>query len=356
MMESKRMLAARLHGPADIRIEEVPRPGSPGAGRARVRVMAVGVCGSDLHTYRHARIGDTRLGGPLILGHEFAGVVEEVGEGGLDGEFRPLTPGARVAVDPAQPCQQCEFCERGDPNLCLNLRFCGLWPDHGALCQWIDMPARCCFPLPDGLDDAAGVLLEPLGVAIHAVDLSKIRVGHRVAILGAGPIGLCILQLVRLAGADPVYVADRFPWRLDLAKRFGATAVWRCDEVDPMAAVREATGGRGVDVAFEAAWCDESVDQAAEMLAHGGRLMVVGIPGDDRLLLKHSTARRKGLSIIMVRRMKLVYPRAIRLAERGTVDLAPLVSHRFPLHRVAEAFASNADYRPGIVKVIVDVA
>jgi len=320
-----------------------------------LRVKAVGICGSDLHTYRRARIGDTRLGGPLILGHEFAAVVEQVGEGSLDGEFKPLAPGTRVAVDPAQPCGQCEWCERGDANLCVHLRFCGLWPDQGALCQWIDMPARCCFPLPAGLDDAAGALLEPLGVGIHTVDLAKIRVGHRVAILGAGPIGLCILQLVRLAGADVVYVADRFPWRVELARRLGATAAGCCDEVDPVAAVRKATGGRGVDVAIEAAWGDESLGQAAEMLAYGGRLMAVGIPDEDRFPVKHSTARRKGLTIVMVRRMKLVYPRAIRLAARGAVDLATLVSHRFPLERVAEAFASNADYRPGTVKVIVDV-
>ena len=320
-----------------------------------MRVKAVGICGSDLHTYRHARIGDTCLEGPLILGHEFAGVVEAVGEGGLDGEFQPLKPGARVAVDPAQPCGQCELCERGHPNLCLNLHFCGLWPDQGAMCQWMHMPARSCFPLPDRLDDATAVLLEPLGVAIHAVDLAKIRIGHRVAILGAGPIGLCILQLVRLAGAEAVYVADKFPWRLELAERFGATAAWCCDQTDPIAAVRQATGGRGVDVAIEAAWCDHSVVQAAEMLVHGGRLVVAGIPDDDRLVLKHSAARRKGLTIVMVRRMKHAYPRAIRLVERGAVDLAPLVSHRFPLGRVGEAFALNADYRDGVVKVIVDV-
>jgi L-iditol 2-dehydrogenase len=220
-------------------------------------------------------------------------------------------------------------------------------------------------------------------VAIHTVDLAKIRVGHRVAILGAGPIGLCILQLVRLAGADAVFVTDRFPWRVELAKRFGATAAWCCGEKgtgpicrdgpagashkldlspfpetpvarDPAAAVREATAGRGVDVAIEAAWCDQSVDQAADMLLHGGRLLVVGVPEVDRLLLKHSTARRKGLTIVMVRRMKRAYPRAIRLVERGAVDLSPLVSHRFPLARAAEAFALNADYRDGVVKVIVD--
>jgi L-iditol 2-dehydrogenase len=349
------MLAARLHGPCDLRIDRVPHPGPPGPGQVLLRVRAVGVCGSDLHTFRHARIGDTRLEGPLVLGHEFAAVVEAVGAGAEDGRFRPLEPGTRVAVDPAQPCGRCELCERGHPNLCENLRFCGLWPDQGALCQWIHMPARCCFPVRPALDDAVAVMLEPLGVAVHTVDLSKVRLGHRVAILGAGPIGLCILQLVRLAGAEAIYLTDKYPWRLDLARRLGATTAWNCDEIDPVEAVLRATGGRGVDVAIEAAWCDESLAQAAEMLAMGGRLVVVGISGDDRMTLKHSTARRKGLSIVMVRRMKHAYPRAIGLAEQGRVDLASLVTHRFPLQRTADAFRLAAEYRDGVVKALVEV-
>jgi L-iditol 2-dehydrogenase len=320
-----------------------------------LKITAVGVCGSDLHTYRHARIGDTPLEGPLVLGHEFAGVVEAVGPGALDGEFRPIAPGTGVAVDPAQPCGRCELCERGHPNLCENLRFCGLYPDPGALCEWMHMPSRCCFPIPPEIGDATAVMLEPLGIAIHAADLAKVRVAQSVAILGAGPIGLCILQMIRLAGAGRVFVTDRFPWRLDLARRLGADAVWKSDETDPVEAVRQATGGRGVDVAIEAAWCDESLDQAASMLAMGGRLVVVGISEDDRMSLKHSTARRKGLSITMVRRMKHTYPRAVLLARQGRVDLDALVTHRFPLSRAADAYALNAAYRDGVVKALVTV-
>ncbi len=347
------MLAARLYGPADLRVESVPHPGPPPEGKVLLRVTAVGVCGSDLHTFRHARIGDTRLAGPLVLGHEFAGVVEEVTPCVLDGDFRCLQPGTRVAVDPAQPCRRCEPCERGDPNLCENLHFCGLWPDDGAMCQWVHMPAHCCFPIPGEIDDAAAVMLEPLGVAIHTVDLAKIRVGHQVAILVAGPIGLCILQMVRLSGAGRVLVADKFPWRLDLARRLGATEAWNCDDVNVVEAVRRATGGRGVDVAIEAAWCDNSLDLAADCLAMGGRLVVVGISDDDRMTLRHSIARRKGLLIVMVRRMKHVYPRAIRLAEQKLVNLESLVTHRFPLERAAEAFALNADYCDRVVKALV---
>lgn len=348
------MAAARLHGPADLRVESVPHPGPPGPGEVLLAVRAVGICGSDLHTYQDARIGDTALQAPLVLGHEFAGVVEAVGREALDGHFQPLTEGLRVAVDPAQPCYRCELCEQGHPNLCQRLHFCGLYPDDGSLCQWMHVPARTCFPVPASLDDASAALLEPLGVAIHAVDLARIRVANSVAILGAGPIGLTILQLVRLSGADPIFVSDKFPWRLVLAERFGAITV-NCDEADPVQAVLEATAGRGVDVAIEAAWSDRSVQQAAEMVRLGGRLVLVGIPGDDRLELKHSTARRKGLTIRMARRMKHTYPRAIHLVERGAVDLHRLISHRFPLAQAPEAFALNSAYRDEVVKVVIDI-
>jgi L-iditol 2-dehydrogenase len=347
------MLAARLHGPADLRVEQIPHPGPPGPGQALLRVTAVGVCGSDLHTYQDARIGDTALQAPLILGHEFAGVVEAVGPDALDGHFQPLHTGARVAADPAQPCGRCEMCEQGHPNLCWRLHFCGLYPDAGSLCQWMHVPARTCFPMPDAIDDAGAALLEPLGVAIHAADLARIRVANSVAILGAGPIGLLILQIVRLAGADPIFVSDRLLWRLELAQRFGAIPI-NYDTIDPVRAVRDATAGRGVDVAIEAAWSDHSVQQAAEMARMGGRLVLVGIPGDDRLALKHSTARRKGLTIRLSRRMQHAYPRAIRLAERGYVDLHSLISHHFPLERTPEAFALNVAYQDWVVKIIID--
>ena len=348
------MIAARLYGPRDLRIDDVPHPGQPGAGEVLLRITAVGICGSDLHTYQDGRIGDTTVQEPLILGHEFAGIVEAVGPGALDGHFQPLRPGTRVAVDPAQPCGRCEMCEQGHPNLCWRLHFCGLYPDNGSLCQWMHVPAHTCFPVPDTLDDATAAQVEPLGVAIHATDLAHIRVANSVAILGAGPIGLCILQAVKLSGADPIFVSDKLPWRLELAKRFGAIPI-HCDEEDPVQSVLEATDGRGVDVAIEAAWSDHSVQQAAEMARLGGRLVLVGIPGDDGLSLKHSTARRKGLTIRMARRMKHTYPRAIHLVEQQAVDLPSMISHRFPLERAPEAFALNTDYQDHVVKVIIDV-
>ncbi|MCB0194783.1 MAG: alcohol dehydrogenase catalytic domain-containing protein [Anaerolineae bacterium] len=348
------MTAARLHGPRDLRVEQVPHPGPPGSGDVLLRVTSVGICGSDLHSYKDGRIGDNVLESPLTLGHEFGGIVEAIGDDPMGGDFKPLEVGMRVAVDPAQPCWRCEMCELGHPNLCHHLHFCGSYPDEGSLVQWMHMPARTCFPIPDHIDDAGAALLEPLGIAVHAVDLAKIKVANSVAILGAGCIGLSILQMVKLSGAQPIYISDKFPWRLKVAEKLGGIPI-NCDEVDPVEAFLRATGGNGVDVAIEAAWADHSVQQCAEMVRLGGRLVIVGISEDDTLVMKHSTVRRKGLTIRIARRMKHTYPRSIKLLSSGAVDLNCLVSHRFPLEQAPEAFAMNEAYENEVVKAIIDV-
>jgi L-iditol 2-dehydrogenase len=204
------------------------------------------------------------------------------------------------------------------------------------------------------MDFAVGALLETLGVAVHAVDLAKIRVGDTVAILGAGPIGNAILQVARLTGASRIFISDKFDWRLEHAKSLGATTI-NCDQEDTVEIINRATNGRGVDVAIEAAWADRSVQQCVDIARNGGRLVLVGIPGDDVLTLKHSVARRKGLTLRMARRMKHVYPRVIDLHQRGAVDLKSQITHRFPLERAAEAFAMNLRYEPGVMKVVIDL-
>lgn len=319
-----------------------------------MRVTAGGICGSDLHTYNTGRIGDTVLKDPLILGHEFAAVVEAVGVDAVDGEFKPLKPGTPVAVDPAQSCGHCVMCERGQPNLCEHIHFCGLSPDDGCFAEYIKMPAKCCYSVPATFDPAVTVMLEPFGIALHTVDLARVRVGCSVALIGAGPVGLCILECLRLAGAGPIFVSEKLAWRRALVEKLGGIPLDPAGG-DPVKKVLEGTGGRGVDVAIEAAWTDESVRQACEMLRLGGTLSVVGISDDDKVVLKHSTVRRKGLTILFVRRMKLTYPRAIGLAKRGAVNLAGMVSHRIPLKRIAEAFTMNAEYRPGVVKIVVEM-
>ena len=349
------MQVARLHGPKDIRIasESVPTP--PASGEVTLNIKTVGLCGSDLHMYETGRIGYTVFSAPFVLGHEFMGVVDALGDNALDGNHQPLHLGQRVAVEPAVPCWRCETCENGHPNLCPNHYFYGLFPEDGALREQMTVSARNCFPLPDALSDDVGPLLETLGVAIHAIDLSKIRIASSVAVIGAGPVGLLITRLAALAGASQIFAFDKLDWRVQKAREWGATHAINIDECDPVGAVLDVTGGRGVDVAIEAAWADHSVQQAADMARYGGRLVLVGIPPDDTLQLKHSVARRKGLTIMMSRRMKHTYPRAIELATSGKVSLEELVSHRFSLAQTAEAYASNSAYEQGINKVILRV-
>jgi L-iditol 2-dehydrogenase len=278
-----------------------------------------------------------------------------VGEGAVDIFHRPLAVGARVAVDPNVPDTTHEQYELGHPNLAVKA-FLGLFPDDGGLQERIRVPASICVPVPDELSDDAAVLLEPLGVALHAVRLAHLELGETVAVLGSGPIGLLVQRLARLAGASAVYAFDRYPWRVELARRWGASEAHLVVEPgDPLEPVHRATAGRGVDVAIEVAWADESVGVAAELARLGGRVVLAGIPGDDRLEMKHSTARRKGLTIWLVRRMKHTYPRAIELALSGAVPLDELVSHRFSLDQTPEAFELNSRYEDGVQKVMVDV-
>jgi L-iditol 2-dehydrogenase len=349
------MKAVRLHGPRDLRVEDVPPPPLPGPGEALIRVGAVGICGSDLHTYTDGRIGDTEYKSPSILGHEFMGTVIAVGKGALDGNYLPLEVGSRVAVDPAVPKEQHELFEKGHPNL-VPEAFYGLYPDDGALRESMVVISRNCFPISGATSDSAGTLLETLGVALHATDLGRLKVAETAAVIGCGPVGLLILKLVELSGASKIYGLDLHQWRVNKARSWGATEAWRVEPgFDPAATVTEATGGRGVDVVFEAAWADASVATAGDMVRPGGRLVLVGIPGDDRLVLNHSTFRRKGLTIFMSRRMKHTYPRAIELAESGTLDLDDLVSHRFELERAAEAFELNESYGNGVHKIVIEV-
>jgi L-iditol 2-dehydrogenase len=328
------MKSLRLHNPGDLRLHEEPVP-IPGEGEKLLRVTAVGICGSDLHWFKEAGIGDARLEKPLVLGHEFTAVTDE---------------GERVAVDPAIPCGVCEYCKRGDPNLCEKLIFAGHADQDGALREMITWPQNCLYPLPDVLSNADGVMLEPLGIAIHAVDLAHLQVGMSVGVFGCGPIGLLILQLARLAGVNKVIATDILPHRLEVARALGAdeTHLVAGDSVDQESVMFDK---RGLDVVCEVAGENAAVEMAVAAACPGGKVILVGIPPDDRTSFAASVARRKGLTLKLVRRMKFTYPRAIQLVQRGKVNVRSLVTHTFPLENAAEAFAVAAR-RDGL-KIII---
>jgi L-iditol 2-dehydrogenase len=331
------MKVVRLHAAGDLRIHEEPVP-VPGEGQKLVRVKAVGVCGSDLHWFAEAGIGDAQLKHPLVLGHEFAGETED---------------GQRVAVDPAVPCGNCAFCQQGHPNLCSSLIFAGHGEQDGALQECLAWHEKSLFAIPDSFTQADGAMLEPLGVAIHSVDLGKLKAGMAVGVFGCGPIGLMIVQLARLAGATSILATDVLPHRVEAAKSLGAHHAILAGNGSEVEAIRAATGGRGADVVFEAAGEQAAVDAAFDAVLPGGKVILVGIPENDRTSFSASLARRKGLTIKMVRRMKHTYPRAIELVSKGLLDVRSLVTHRFPLEQAAEAFRLAAR-REGL-KVLIEM-
>jgi L-iditol 2-dehydrogenase len=328
------MRVARLHGVGEIRIHDEPIP-TPNASDSLIRITAVGICGSDLHWFSDAGIGDAKLNRPLVLGHEFAGVVESTGQ--------------RVAVDPLIACGECEPCRESKPNLCAAQRFAGHSGEDGALREYIAWRNDCFFPLPNTLSDEDGAMLEPLGVAIHAARLAHVEPGMTVGVFGCGPIGLLIAQVARVSGAARVMATEKLSHRIDAAKLLGAE-IFLADG-DEVRAILAATNQRGVDVAFEAAGEQAAVDAAFALAKPGGCVVLAGIPADDHTLFAASIARRKELTIKFVRRMRNTYPRAIQLVASGQVDVRSLITHRFPLEKTSEAFVV-AQRREGI-KVMV---
>jgi L-iditol 2-dehydrogenase len=258
-----------------------------------------------------------------------------------------------VAVDPAMPCGTCELCKEGHRNLCVRIRFAGHGSQDGALREYVAWPTELLHPLPDGFTAADGALLEPLGVAIHAVDLGHLRVGASVGVFGCGPIGLLLLQVARAAGAASVVAVDPLPHRAAAAQRLGADLAITSEEVgDPATLARRAGGDRhGVHVAFEVAGTDDAVELAVAAARPGARVVLAGIPEGERTSFPASPARRKGLTLALSRRMKEVYPRAIALARSGRVDVRSVVTSTYPLDEVDRAF-DVAVARTGLKTVV----
>jgi L-iditol 2-dehydrogenase len=320
--------ALRLHAAGELELHEEPDP-EPQPGEVLVRVGAVGLCGSDRHWFLEGGIGDATLGEPLVLGHELAGVV-------ASGARR----GERVVLDPAVPCGRCALCLAGDGHLCAELRFAGHGSTDGGLRTLVAWPERLAHPLPDSVSDEAAPLLEPLGVALHAVDLGGAGPGTTAAVFGCGPLGLLLVQALQAAGVTVELVTDPLPHRAAAALALGA---------------RRSSGGADVrvDVAYEAAGDDGALDDAIAAARPGGRVVLVGIPDGDRSAFHAAAARRKELTLVLCRRMRAEdLPRAIDAAASGGLELSSLVSARYPLDEGVQAFRDLVDRRG--LKVVVE--
>ena len=342
------MKAAFLTGIRKIETREVPDPTLGRDTDVLVRVGAVGVCGSDVHYYSEGRIGDQVVRHPFVVGHECAGTVEKVGP-----SVRRLKPGDRVAVDPAVVCGVCDQCLAGRPNTCRRLLYLGT-PGQlpGALSERLVMPEANCYPLPAGMTLEEGALVEPLSIALHGLKLAGDSAPDTAAVLGAGPIGLCVLLAARAAGVGTVYVTDKIDGRVAVAWTAGATWAGNPGREDIVDRIKSFAPG-GLEAVFECCGDQSAVDQAVELLRPGGRLFIIGIPAGDRISFDAHALRRKELSLHNVRRQRFCVREAVDLIRNKQVDVSFLATHRFALEDARRAFELAAGYRDGVLRAII---
>ncbi|MFQ5810173.1 MAG: zinc-binding dehydrogenase [Armatimonadota bacterium] len=338
------MKAARLLAKGDIKVMECDKP-EPGEGEALIAVKAVAICPSDVRIYREGESGGVAPEGPLTLGHEFAGVVDECP--GADPAF---APGTRVAVEPSWYCGECDLCLSDHQNICRNLVFPSFPPNDGALADYICCPTSALAELPEGTTWTEGALLEPLGVAIHAVRLAELQPTHRIGILGAGVIGLSILQVARACGVGHAIVAEPNAKRRPMAKKLGAARVARSAErlleliEDP---------AEQPDVVLEASGDPAAFEESCELAKPGGAVIVVGIPSPDEVTFASQIPRRKELTITFSRRSRDTLRTCASMLARKDVDLSSYPVQTFSLDEAPEAIETAAKPPDDVLRAVV---
>jgi L-iditol 2-dehydrogenase len=343
-----KMRAAILYKPLNIKIEEIDAP-MIGPKNVLVRVRRVGICGSDVHFYLHGKIGSFIVEKPLILGHECSGEVVEIGE-----NVKNVSVGQRVIVEPGFTCGVCEYCRSGRYNLCPDVRFYGAPPYDGAFAEYVSAPEENVYPMPDNMTYGEGAMIEPLAVGLMAAKRGGISVHDKVAIFGAGPIGLLALQAAKSHGATETYIADLIKYRLEYAERLGADVTINALEEDTVSLIKELTGGRGVDILIEASGSPKCIQQAIEAVKPGGRIVLVGYPlvevpiNVDKILMKE-------LDIRGVHRYANVFPTAIKLVSLGKVNVKDLITHVFPLEEILEGFRAHIEKIGNPIKIQVEI-
>jgi len=334
-----------------MELRQAPTPRLVGLHDVLLRVDTLGVCGSDIHYYTQGRIGPQAAPFPLILGHELAATVLEVGA-----EVKSLHPGQRVAVDPLVACGECDQCRAGRQHTCRHQKFLGN-PGQlpGALVEFLVMPAVCCSPVPSSLNDDQAAVVEPLSIGVYAAQMAQLTPGARVGVVGSGPIGLCTLLAVRALTQAAVYVTDLVDERLAVARACGATWTGNPRREDVVAAIRRLEP-LGLDAVFECAGEQDALDQGIELLKPGGALLVIGIPEVDRVSFNINLLRRNELRILNVRRQNECVESAIELIASGRVDVRPLVTHHFRFEETARAFELVSARTDGVVKAIIRIS
>ena len=343
------MEALVIHSSGDLRVESYPTP-DVANGQVRVRIRTGGICGSDLHYYQHGGFGAIRIQQPMVLGHEVAGVVEEVAAG-----VSSVAVGDRIAVNPSHPCGQCRFCQMGLQNHCLDMRYFGsaMRMPHvqGAFRQEIVVGQGQAFKLAAGVTDAEGAMAEPLAVALHAVNRAGPLLGRKVLVTGCGPIGAMVIIAARRAGATTIVATDVMEQPLRKALKVGADAVINVAE-SPETLAQYAVDKGQFDVLFEASGNERALRAAFDVVRPRGVVVQLGLSGAE-LTLPFNMVVAKEFDIRGAFRFHEEFGVAVDLINKGLVDLKPLVSATLPYRDAGKAFALAAD-RSQSMKVILN--
>jgi L-iditol 2-dehydrogenase len=326
---------------------DVPEPVAA-AGEVLVEVKACGICGSDIHGMDGS---SGRRVPPLIMGHEASGVIADVGSG-VDG----WVTGERVTFDSTVYCGDCHFCRRGQINLCDSRRVLGVaceeFRQEGAFAEYVAVPAHILYRIPEAVSFEHAAMVEPASVAVHAVNRTPVQLNDAAVVIGAGVIGLLVVQALRAAGCGRIIAVDLSPTRLELACDLGADEGLGPDETDIVEAIREMTGGRGADIAIEAVGVEQTVCAAVSCVRKGGAVTLVGnLSPHVEFLLQAAVTRE--LSLYGSAASCGEYPDCLDLMARGCVRVNPMISAVAPLSEGAQWFERLRAGEDGVVKVIL---
>jgi 2-desacetyl-2-hydroxyethyl bacteriochlorophyllide A dehydrogenase len=338
------MKAASLFGVGDLRVVEKDIP-KISADEVLIEVGACGICGTDLHFFK----GEWRVNTPIVLGHEFSGTVVQTGS-----QVTSVKTGDQVVVEPNILCGKCRYCRMSERNFfCENLQAIGVTID-GAFAEYVKAPERNVYKMPVSIPLEEAALIEPLACIIRGLDNVRIPVGSSVAVVGAGPIGLLMIQMVKHYGASKIIALDVVEERLKIAEGLGATSIVNPEREDPWRTVQEITGGIGVDVSIECVGSSSAIDEAFKLARRGGRLLIFGVaPEQDVWQVKPFEIYDKEISIFSSYRSPYTFQRAVEVASSGRLKLKPLVSHVHRLDEIAEVFNGLANRKKRAIKVLI---
>ena len=339
------MRALVLERQHELKLRDIDLPLTVGPGDVRIRIHTVGVCGSDVHYYTHGRIGSFVVESPMVLGHEAAGTVVEVGTG-----VTGLKPGDRVCMEPGVPDLASRASKLGLYTVDPDVVFWATPPVHGVLTPEVVHPAAFTYRLPDGVSFAEGAMVEPFAVGLQAAVKARIQPGDTAVVTGAGPIGIMTALAALAGGCSRVFVSDLMAEKLAIAGRYPGVTPVDIREASLAEAVSAATGGWGADVVFEASGAPRAYDGIQALLRPGGCLVLIGMPVEP-VRFDVSSIAAKEIRIETVFRYANVFDRALAMIASGKVDLKPLITETFPFDDSVAAFERAAEGRPGDVKL-----